>query len=233
MPRHNEKTGLNLPVLVMGRDPFITDRIIPILKQSGMEVVTKIDASGHYNVAITQLPSSSEAIALANKGTALIAVNLEGCKTPEAPFEAELCPELSTEEILRRVNELLYRRLNARRPPRIAAQMLVMLKGPGRAIQTTTVDISRGGMFVRSLNPFPPDTWVKVRLLEDGEAEELTGKVVYTIGPDGDILVKYGFEDKPISAHPGMAISFDDGQEKQILRWLSHARGKAAEGHIL
>ena len=231
MPQPNKNQDSVGPILVMGSDSFVTNRIIPILKDAGMDVVRELDTSVHYHVAITQLPSSSKIISLATKGTALIAVDLAGCASPEAPFEAELCPELSTEEILRRANELIYRRLNAKRPPRIAAQLLVMVKGPGRAMQSSTVDISEGGLFVRSLNPFPPDTQVRIRLLEDGEAAELTGKVVYTIGPDGDILVQHGMDDRPVSAHPGMAISFDADQEKQIRRWLAHARGKvAAEG---
>lgn len=228
MPQQTKKPGNIGPVLVVGTDPFISRRVIAILEQAGLEVSREMDSSEHYHVAIVELPASSEILALAGQGTALIAVELSGCTNPEAPFEAELCPELSTEEILRRVTELVYRRLNAKRPPRIAAQLLVLVKGAGRAVQSTTVDISSGGLFVRSLNPFPPDSQVRIRLLEDGEAEELTGRVVYTIGPDGDILVQNGMEDKPISAHPGMAISLDPGQDEQVRRWLSHARGKAA-----
>ena len=234
MPRHNKNPNPIGPILVIGTDPFVSKRIIPIIEQAGMEVAQKFDPSVHYHVAVVQLPASSEIVALASRGTALISVDLSGCTNPEAPFEAELCPQLSTEEIVRRVNELAYRRLNAKRPPRIAAQLLVMVKGPSRAIQSSTVDISQGGLFVRSLNPFSPGTQVRLRLIEDGEAEELSGKVVYNISIDGDILVQNGMKDKPVSAHPGMAITFDPGQDVQVRRWLSHARGKAAaEGNFV
>jgi len=69
-----------------------------------------------------------------------------------------------------------------RRSPRYAfiADVEVLEPNSGIAILGRTADLSRGGCYVDTINPFPADTVVKLRLTKWHRSLEAQAKVVYS-----------------------------------------------------
>jgi hypothetical protein len=81
----------------------------------------------------------------------------------------------------------------------------------GARIDAHTTDLSFGGCYVDTMNPFPVGTFVELRLTKGGKSFESMGDVVYS---------KTGM---------GMGISFSPIERAQSLRleeWLAELRGE-------
>lgn len=74
----------------------------------------------------------------------------------------------------------------------------------GRSAEFQAVNLSEGGIYLRTLEPLHPGMFVNVELpLETGEVLELPGEIIYT----------KGIEKGRFMIPPGMAIRFDDYDE--------------------
>jgi PilZ domain len=75
------------------------------------------------------------------------------------------------------------RPLERRRNTRYAfiADVEVLEPNSGIAIPGRTADLSRGGCYVDTVNPFPADTVVKLRLTKWDRSFEAQAKVVYSV----------------------------------------------------
>jgi hypothetical protein len=215
-------------VLALGDDPFLTQRVQRVLTQAGFRVSTDPVAHPRPRLVLIQIPADGRAAKWIQAEVARVAVCPAGTAPPGPadPYDAFVEAEMSGEEIVRQVNEAFFRSQRSDRPPRYAVSLGVMVRGDGHVIQSTTVDISSGGLFVRSLNPPSPGTQVRLTLIDDANAGELLGTVVYTIGPDGDLIIQHGETERPVAAHPGMAIRLNQGQAEAVECWLAFARRK-------
>jgi c-di-GMP-binding flagellar brake protein YcgR len=77
------------------------------------------------------------------------------------------------------------RPLERRRNTRYAfiADVEVLEPKSGMALKGRSADLSRGGCYLDTINPFPPDTLVKLRLTKWDQSFEAQAKVVYsTVG---------------------------------------------------
>jgi uncharacterized protein (TIGR02266 family) len=93
---------------------------------------------------------------------------------------------------------------NRRRWPRIALELAVRVKfaSIAEAIESRTVDISRGGVFIQMREPRPMGTRVNVVMqVADGASLSLSGVVVRSVA----------MED--LSGPPGIAVVFTDLEE--------------------
>lgn len=72
--------------------------------------------------------------------------------------------------------------------PRIQLALTVDLHFPSAeaALQSSTVDISEGGVFIRMSRPRPEGTAIKLRLHVGGRVLELGGVVVRSVRPEED-----------------------------------------------
>jgi len=93
---------------------------------------------------------------------------------------------------------------------RIRAEIKVKFKTPRDFLKKYTEDISKGGLFVKAVNPLPHGTPVTVKLMLPGYDDiELKGKVVYVLKED---------EAVKIGRSPGMGIEFLDLSEPIVRR---------------
>lgn len=80
-------------------------------------------------------------------------------------------------------------------------------------IQGRTADVSRGGCYVDTMNPFPAETRVKMRMTKDQQSFEGQATVVYSV------------------AGMGMGLRFDATEPRQLLtlrKWLGESSGEDA-----
>jgi uncharacterized protein (TIGR02266 family) len=83
---------------------------------------------------------------------------------------------------------------------RVRAEIKVHFKTPRDFLKKYTDDISKGGIFVKAINPLPMNTKVKVVLMPPGQDNiELTGKVVYVLNEE---------QATKIGRSPGMGVEF-------------------------
>ncbi|PLY03266.1 MAG: hypothetical protein C0623_01855 [Desulfuromonas sp.] len=75
----------------------------------------------------------------------------------------------------------------------------------GKTAEFQAINLSEGGIYLRTLEPLHPGMFVNVELpCADGEMLELPGEIIYTKGIDkGRFMIP-----------PGMAIRFDDYDEE-------------------
>jgi Ribonuclease G/E len=88
----------------------------------------------------------------------------------------------------------------------LAAEVLELPRGT--KLSARTADISLTGCYIDTLNPIPPGSEVRVRIMHDGESFAAVARVVY---------VSYGL---------GMGIAFTKVAEDELARldrWLSEA----------
>jgi PilZ domain len=109
------------------------------------------------------------------------------------------------------MTELSLTRRMVPRFPFIAEAEVVEMQG-GARLTARMSELSAQGGYVDTLNPFPVDTEICLRIRHGGEMCEVPGRVLYT--------------------HPGygMGVLFDDMRADQravVARWLT---GSATEG---
>lgn len=108
-----------------------------------------------------------------------------------------------------------------REDERIRAEIKVKFKTPKDFLKKYTEDISRGGIFIKAINPLPVDTKVKVVLVFPGSDEiGFTGRVVYVLNED---------EATKIGRSPGMGIEFlnvDSDTSKKLKGIIERIKAK-------
>jgi hypothetical protein len=81
-------------------------------------------------------------------------------------------------------------------------------------IEGRTADLSRGGCYVDTMNPFPADTGVKMRITKEKRSFEGQATVVYSV------------------AGMGMGLRFEAADPQQLLplrQWLGELSGEAID----
>ena len=102
-----------------------------------------------------------------------------------------------------------------RRGPRYqftASVELVDLKSHTK-VQARTADLSRGGCYVDTTSPLPPDSTVKMRLTKDKRSFTVDAKVVYSL------------------SGMGMGLAFTNAAPEQVAvlkRWIGELSGELA-----
>ena len=120
---------------------------------------------------------------------------------------------VSPEDIIAKVNGILYLNSNVRKSPRIKVILPVEYECEGKHHRSTIQDLSESGTFISTLTPPRDGTVVTVRLSLHGKSRPIvaTGHVVYGIGCDLDqsIISHPSSRGKKIIALPGFGITFD------------------------
>ncbi len=108
-----------------------------------------------------------------------------------------------------------------REDERIRAEIRVKFNKPKDFLKKYTEDISKGGIFVKAINPLPVGTDVKIILMIPGEDNiELSGKVVYVLNEN---------EATKIGRSPGMGVEFsaiDSDTGKKMEKIIERIKGK-------
>jgi hypothetical protein len=228
MPPDRTAPEEKVTALVIGSGAFLEGRLVRVLEIGGFEVHRKVDLSRSYVLGLVELPGGPEVALLFSSGVHMIGVEEispgEMHSEPSWPFEDVIHNRMSAEDILQIANDVYYRNRGTRRHRRIPVSLDIVVVGENRVLRTTTANLSEGGTFVRSLNPFPRQSSVRLRLVQDQTLEEVSGQVVYTIGLEGDSIVHEDDPTQPVVAHPGMAVMFSDGQKDVIHRWMRMAQ---------
>jgi hypothetical protein len=214
--------------LVIGNGPFIEGRLSRVLDVGQFRVHQKVDLSHPYALGLVGLPGGPEVALLFSAGVKLIGVDAiqpgDSPPPPSWPFEAIVHDQMSAEDILHVCNDVYWRNRGTRRHRRLPVSLEVVVVGKDRVLRTTTANMSAGGVFIRSLNPFPRESSVRVRLVQDQSIDEIQGRVLYTIGLLGEHIVHEDQPECPVVAHPGMAVAFSEGQDDIIDRWMRFAQ---------
>ena len=213
--------------LLFGESAFIQGRLARAMKAGGFKVEHKMDLSKKYDLAIVPLPGGPEVAMLHSLGVRLVAIKpkelTRETDEPGWPFEAMLREEMSAEEILCVCNEVIFSGLGVRSSKRYMVSMEVMVSGSRRSLKTSILNISEGGLFVLSLNPFPKDSEIMIRLKGKQAVGDIKGRVLYTIVFSDEYIVRADRPEHALVARPGMAVQFEEGQEMVVARWLRQA----------
>jgi uncharacterized protein (TIGR02266 family) len=81
----------------------------------------------------------------------------------------------------------------------VALRIAVRFDTVADVLNSRTLDVSRGGMFIRTRAPSPRGRRVQIRLTVGDRHLELSGQVVRSVSADD-----------PSALHPGMGVKFDD-----------------------
>ena len=231
-------TGETKTAFVIGQRSFTCERLIEALRAGDYRVERDVVLAGSGALGLIELPGGPEVALLYSAGVRLVGVMTQNrtgpVPSPAWPFEATVHEKMSMETILQVCNDVYYRHQGMRRHRRLPVALEIVVFGTDRALRTTTVNFSRGGTFVRSLNPFPPRTAVQLRLANDLAQGQLGGRVLYNIGLRGDRLERLDQPGRPVVAHPGMAVQFEPGQDEVLEGWMKVAEifsgGEIARG---
>jgi hypothetical protein len=213
------------PAILLGESSFTRERLADILQRGGFTVSRGPQGGVPGALGLVELPGGPEVALLYAAGVRLVGIEVRRTAATRAswPFEELLHEGMSVEEILQRCNDVYFYGQGLRRHRRLAVEMDIKAISAGRVLLTTTVNFSRGGCFVRSLNPFAENSPVTLQLAQFSLYGEVKGKVLYTLRPLGDYIARPDSPEHPIIAHPGMAVEFLPGQEKTIDIWLTQA----------
>jgi hypothetical protein len=194
-----------------------------IAVQLNLRVEHHIKSDQDYSLAIAQPKALEEIKQIVAANIPLILAGMASTQYPW-PIDGRISEDMSQEAIVQVINNVLFREFRKNQYSRYSVELPILVMGANRCIQTTTVDLSQTGLYARSLNPHPQATEVRLHLVTGDNNPEITGVVVYTIGPEGDRIVQQGLHSAQVIAHPGMAIQFDSGQSEEIEQWLELAR---------
>lgn len=219
-------------IALLGSTPFF-ERMLPgILKDSGYQVdlfeaatIDEKNISRFHNYSLLILSADLvETLAaedffscvLATRGF-LIAESGD-CISRSFPGGAEhISHTMSPEEIIFKVNNIVYRSNNERKSPRVTVNIDVEYECQGKRYKSKITTISLFGLFISSLNPLQNNARIKLAffLPREGKKIEATGRVLYSIGYNllKGIISHPESSDKKIIAHPGMGVFFEDLSE--------------------
>lgn len=116
------------------------------------------------------------------------------------------------EELLLQIQEVFFRQQGQRRSPRWPVEMMVEVRHAGGAVRLQAHNISRGGIYLRTLKPRAPGEQLRLRFDLPGLAKpvEVQGEVVHVIDldPVAGVLRGPGGSSRPVLGHPGMGVRF-------------------------
>lgn len=146
-----------------------------------------------------------------------------------APNSAEvpsflIHPGMSPEEIIARINNVLYLKSSRRSSTRIRVNLPVVYEYDNKRFQSTILDLGENGLFIGTLAPPPVNTRITLQFsLSRGKHQiEAAGRSVYLIGCNLDqcIISSPTAPDKKIVAHPGVGITFDQvsNEDREAIR---------------
>ncbi|NMB73969.1 MAG: PilZ domain-containing protein [Myxococcales bacterium] len=211
-------------VLLAGLPTASQERLSHILESGGFVVHLDTRDNQACSLAFLQLPGGPEVAVLFSAGVRLIGVargpGRDGLLTPGWPFEAAVHGEMAAETILQITNDVFFRNTGTRKFQRHLVSAEVLVEGPERILKTTLANLSLGGAFVRTLNPFPTGCAVQLRLIDHQAAGEAQGQVLYAIGFDDEKIMRTDQPDRPLVTHPGMAIRFSEDAEPVVTQWI-------------
>jgi len=121
---------------------------------------------------------------------------------------------MSPEEILARINNVLYMNKSIRKSPRIRINLAVEYEYAGKRYQSTMQDLSENGAFIMTLAPPPRDVNITVRFTLPNTSHEIAaiGRAVFNIGYnlDQSIIAHPSSRNKKIIAMPGFGLTFNE-----------------------
>ena len=125
-----------------------------------------------------------------------------------------ITPGTSNENTAFLVNNALFYNTLVRRNLRVQVNLPVTVRGPVKSLKTNATQLSRDGVFVVTLNPFPVNTPCEVELNLPGSRGAIStpAKVLYGISVNTDLNIIASPYDpfKRLVSHPGMAVFFTD-----------------------
>lgn len=234
--RHAQAPAAN-HVLIVGPAAGAEERLSRILESGGFVVHQGMRDNQACSLAFVHLPGGPEVAVLYSAGVRLIGVarapGRDGLLSPGWPFEAAVHGEMAAETILQIANDVFFRNTGTRKFQRHLVSAEVLVTGPERILKTTLANLSLGGAFVRTLNPFPTASRVRLRLVEHQAAGEIEGQVLYAIGFDAEKIMRVDQPERPLVTHPGMAIRFGDECEEAVAQWIRLLAPAAADAEPL
>lgn len=127
-------------------------------------------------------------------------------------------PEMSPEDIIATVNNLVFLSSNLRKTPRIKVNLPVEYEYGGRMAQSTILELGESGLFISTLAPPPAGTTVSVHFSLSESLQDIiaAGHVAYSINCDlGRSIISHpSSPNKKIIALPGMGIMIDEMREE-------------------
>jgi hypothetical protein len=232
-------------IALLGSTPFFEGMLPGILKDSGYEVdffkAATIDEkiiSRFYNYSLLIL-SADLVEKLAEEDFFSCVLATRGFLVAESgdrisgsfPGGAEhISHTMSPEEIIFKVNNIVYRSHNVRKSHRVTVNIDVEYECQERWYKSKITTISLFGLFISTLNPLQNNARIRLAffLPPEGRKIEATGRVLYSIGYNllKGIISHPESSDKKIIAHPGMGVFFENLSEadRETLRVFIETR---------
>jgi hypothetical protein len=121
------------------------------------------------------------------------------------------------EEVAFLVNKALFYNKVVKRNPRVHTSIPVVLHCENGTIETTSTQLSREGMFVRSLGPPPVNSVCTIEFeMPEGKRMRRKARVIYHVALNRDLSIISSPSDpfKRLVMYPGMAVFFLDITEE-------------------
>ncbi len=131
---------------------------------------------------------------------------------------------MSPEEIVSRVNSVLFQYKNIRKSPRISVNFDVEYYCGGSCFQSNVQNLSQNGAFIASLNPPSKSALITAYFSLPGREKTIkaVGRVLYSIGYDLErgIISHPSSVERKIIAMPGMGIFFEtiSDEDREAIR---------------
>ncbi len=120
---------------------------------------------------------------------------------------------MSPEDIIAKINNILYLNAHVRKSPRIKVNQPVEYDSEGKHYQSTTQYLGENGVFISTLAPPKNGTDITVRFSLPGGGREIvaTGRIVYSVGAnlDQSIITHPSSHDRKIVSLPGVGVVFE------------------------
>ena len=214
-------------ILIVGRGSFTAGVLPKMLRASGFEaaVIAPEEFAGGDTLSRNPdvLVVESSAMKGADEEFFSLLVNargfllsLENTPEPEASGEFQLYPGLSAEEIVSRINGVIFRFSNIRKNRRITVRLEAEYRCADRCARTTMQNLSTSGAFLSTLNPLEQGSQFSLTFdLGDGAPVTARCCVLYSVGYDLErsIISHPAAREKSITAVPGMGVYFEDMSE--------------------
>jgi len=125
---------------------------------------------------------------------------------------------MSPEDIITKINNVVYLNTNTRKSIRLRVNFPVEYEYEGKSYQSTIQDVSENGAFILTLVPPSTGTEITVRFTIPGEQISTTaiGRVRYSIicNLDQRIIAHPASHEKKIISLPGVGIRFEQISDK-------------------
>jgi len=217
-------------IALLGANTFMKTRLADILRQGDFSVdlydsntiPSLLDErlyTYHMVIASADLAAGWDEDAMINSSMAargfLVFEDQEHAWDKEPSFLIHT--GMSPEEIIAKVNGVLFLNSNMRKTPRVKFNQRVEYGYEGNHCQSTLQDISESGVFISTLAPPPVGTKISLHFsLPGGRDIAVDGYVVYCIAYnlERNIISHPSSRTKKIIGLPGMGVVFDNISEE-------------------